>query len=342
MKAAVVEKPGVLVVKDVPVPPMGDYDVLCEMLYGATCSGTDLHLIHNRFPWGCKYPAILGHESIGRATKLGPKVRHLKVGDLITRVGTRAVPGYEIAWGGFAEFGLARDYRAMKEDGCPLAEWDGNRVNQTLPAGTDPAAATMVITWRETLSYVSRMGIGAGAQVLVIGSGGNGLAVAAHARNLGAASVAMLGNETRRKAAAAVGVKLYVDYHAKDPAAALAKERPDGFDFLVDVVGKAGSVDPFLGTLKSGGTVSIYGIDEFGACALHPQKARGPFRFFPASYDEEEAHGRVVAFMREKKLDARVWMDLQHPVPLEKIADAFKAIESRQAIKVLVKLSADR
>ena len=45
MKAAVVGKPSVLRVREVPVPEIDDYHVLCETLYGAACSGTDLHII---------------------------------------------------------------------------------------------------------------------------------------------------------------------------------------------------------------------------------------------------------------------------------------------------------
>ena len=49
MKAAVVEKPGVLSVRDVPEPVRGPYDCLCEILYGATCTATDLHIIAGTF-----------------------------------------------------------------------------------------------------------------------------------------------------------------------------------------------------------------------------------------------------------------------------------------------------
>jgi len=49
MKAAILEKIGVLKVRDIPEPLVGDYDVLCEMLYGATCTGTDQHNIYGRF-----------------------------------------------------------------------------------------------------------------------------------------------------------------------------------------------------------------------------------------------------------------------------------------------------
>ena len=92
MKAAVIEKPGVLVVKEIPVPEVGDYDALCQLLYGATCTGTDQHLIAGRFPWPVSYPTVLGHESVGRVVQVGAKARNFKVGDLISRVGTPPAP----------------------------------------------------------------------------------------------------------------------------------------------------------------------------------------------------------------------------------------------------------
>ena len=63
MKAAIVETPGVLNVRDIPDPKPGEYDALCRNLYAATCSGTDLHLIHGRFPGHVDYPTVLGHSS---------------------------------------------------------------------------------------------------------------------------------------------------------------------------------------------------------------------------------------------------------------------------------------
>ena len=124
MKAAVVEQPGVLVVKDLPPPQVGDYDALVQMLYGATCTGTDQHLIHGRFAWPIKYPTILGHESIGRVIELGRKVRHYKKGDLVTRVGTPAPPGgqYTVSWGGFAE--LSVESEQVRDDARGVIDAD--------------------------------------------------------------------------------------------------------------------------------------------------------------------------------------------------------------------------
>ena len=160
MKAAVVENAGQLVVRELPEPPMGDYEARCEMLYGSVCAGTDTHLLHFHVPfcYWMQMPFILGHESVGRVVDTGEKVRHLKPGDLITRVGSPAVGGIHSGWGGFATTGMASDWRAMQEDG--IDGWKDKTVQQILPPDVDPAVGTLFITWRETLSYMMRMGIG--------------------------------------------------------------------------------------------------------------------------------------------------------------------------------------
>jgi D-arabinose 1-dehydrogenase-like Zn-dependent alcohol dehydrogenase len=340
MKAVFVEEPGRLCVREVPMPAVGDYDVLCALLYGATCTGTDQHILHGRFPFPLEYPLILGHESIGRAVEVGAKVRNFSVGDLITRVGAppAADGSYSVAWGGFAEYGIARDHQAMEADSCPRKEWESHRVNQILPEHFDPAAATMVITWRETLSYISRMGVGKGASILVLGSGGNGLSFVQHAKNLGAAHIAMLGSAAREGLGRQAGVQRYLDYHAPEPVPFLLEEQPAGFDFIIDAVGKKGQVDRVLPTLRPGGLLGIYGIDDYGSLQLNPMAARGTFTYFNGGYDESESHARVVARIEEGKLSASLFMDLETPVALSKIEDAFDRIAARKAVKVLVKL----
>ena len=177
MKAAIVETPGVLNVREVPDPKPGVYDSICRNLYGATCSGTDLHIIHGRFPGRVDYPTVLGHETVGRVVDVGPRVRHLQVGDLVTRSGTNSLsePGLSSTWGGFAEYGIVTDHWAMKDDGLDDVMWKSHVAQQIVPPDVEPAMATMLITWRETLSYVKRMGVSHGATVLLMGSGGVGL-----------------------------------------------------------------------------------------------------------------------------------------------------------------------
>ena len=198
MKAAIVESPGVLVVREIPVPEITEYEGLCELLYGATCTGTDSHLISGHASWGFTRPAILGHESVGRVIKVGKKAKNLKVGDMFVscRTNPTADGKIQLCYGGFAEYGVACDFAAMKEAGIAYPP-KREKLQMLLPAGFDPRVGTMVITWRETLSYLCRMGQMEGKSVLVLGSGGNGLALGVHAKNLGAAKVAMLGNSAQ-------------------------------------------------------------------------------------------------------------------------------------------------
>lgn len=346
MKAAMIERPGTLVVQEIPLPQVGEYDAFCQLLYGATCSGTDQHLIAGRFPWPVRYPTVLGHESIGRVVRVGPRVRHLQPGDLVTRVGTVPSPdgAFSVNWGGFAQFGIARDHWAMREDGLPEETWRPFGIHQVLPPGMDPAAATLIITWRETLSYVSRMGIGAGANVLVIGSGGNGLSFVAHASNLGAQSVVMIGNARRQEVGLSAGATGYLDYRAPDLLSALSARSEmaaGGFDFIIDAVGQVGALDSVLSLLKLGGTIGIYGIDDYGRCQIHPQRARGTFTYYNGGYEEAEAHDRVLSMVQDGRLKADLWLDLEHPFALEEIQKAIAAVRDRKLVKSLVRLSDD-
>jgi threonine dehydrogenase-like Zn-dependent dehydrogenase len=341
MKAAVITKPGVLEVQDVPTPVPGEYDALCKILYGATCTGTDLHLIDGVFPWPPTYPAILGHESVGRVVKVGKRVKNFQVGDLVTRVGSPPLPqaGLDICWGGFSEYGIARDHWEMRKAGLPSEQWSGYRVNQVVPPSIDPRTATMIITWCETFSYLTRMGVQRGASVLVVGSGGNGLAFVAHAANLGCSPIVMAGSPARKKVALKAGASDFFNYRQPDWPGQAARLCPAGFDFVIDAVGRQGSAQASLGQVCGGGVFGVYGVDDFGQVLLDPFKARGPFHWQPNEYDEAEAHGRVVDFVLSGKLDASLWMDMDHPVPLARIGEAYASLRRKEAVKILIDIN---
>jgi len=338
MKAAVIEANNVLTVRDVPEPTIGEYDALVDILYGATCTGTDLALIRGALPFRAPLPTILGHESVGRVLEVGPRVRYLKTGDLVTRVGAPPVGEYTVSWGGFAERGMAKDYRAMEEDGVSTKPWPDARRNRVLPPGTDPAAATMIITWRETLSYITRMGFRAGKSLLVVGSGGNGLAYISHGTNLGGARLAMIGSPRRQDVARRAGATDFFDYKADDLIEQVTATFPDGFDFVIDAIGKKGTAEVGLTFLKSGGTLGIYGLTELGENTINPLHSKGTFTFYHDGYDEAETHEQVMALFEDGKLDAALWLDLDHVYPLERINDAFADLKVRTMVKAVVQL----
>jgi D-arabinose 1-dehydrogenase-like Zn-dependent alcohol dehydrogenase len=341
LKAAVIEKFGSLSVREVPEPEPGEYEALCQLLYGATCTGTDLHIIDGTFPWIGRLPTVPGHESVGRVIALGTKVRHFRIGDIVTRVGMPAAAdgSLTVTWGGYAEFGLAKDHWAMCADGLPESEWKSSRWNQVVQAGIDPRTAPMFTTWRETLSVLLRMGVGAGASVLVVGSGGNGLAFSRHSILLQAAEVTMLGAAYSEERGRQVGVNHFVDYRSEHVTKALQEIQLRGFDFIIDSVGKREIADQILPCLRPGGRYATYGLDDYGKLALNPSRAPGVVCFDPCRYDEAETHQMVSEWVMQGKLKAEPWYDLERPWPLDGIDDAFQGLRQRKSPKVLIRLS---
>ena len=343
MKALVVKKPGFLEVMDVEEPTMGPYDARCEMLYGATCTGTDLHVIDGKFAEHVDYPSIIGHESIGRVLEVGEKVRYLKKGDLVTRVLTResADGKMKLSWGGMCEFGLACDWKAMMEDGVDEKKAKYYQINKVIPEGLiDPMNATMIITWREYLSYIQRIGVKEGEIVLISGSGANGISLGAMARLCGAAEVIMVGSENRRKAALKAGITSYYNYREEADIRYIQKKYSSSLDYIIDATGKSESMNPYLGCLKAGGVVGVYGMDDLNTYAMNPTLVKADFyRVYNGGYLEPETHDRVIEFIREGKLDASVWIDQEHIFTWENAPEAYEYVRAKKAIKTVIRLS---
>lgn len=337
MKAAVITKDFQLQVWDLPEPSVGEYDVLCKMEYGTTCCGTDLRLMRGGHPRPIQYPTILGHESVGRVIEVGKKVKNFHCGDLVTRVGAPSglLDGLTSSWGGFAEYGIAKDHWQMAKDGVERDGWDRYRVNQIVPKGIDSKTAPMMITWRETFSYVKRLGVRENSRVLVLGSGANALAFVAHCTNLGA-DVWCVGNKDRRAVFASHNIHNYYDYKNENLKELLIQDHATALDFIIDGIGTSGTVNKLLFLLKKNGVVGIYGWNDRDTAGINPFMARDTFILYSGGYDEEEAHEAVSAMILKGMLKANDWYDLQNPVPLSQISDAYNDLKQHKALKILI------
>jgi L-iditol 2-dehydrogenase len=340
MKAAVLDEEGKLTVKDLPVPSIGAYQVLVKMCYGSTCAGTDQRLMEKKHPNPVFYPSILGHESVGRAVALGNKVTTFKIGDLISRVGSPAMPdiGIGICWGGFAQYGVATDFLAMERDGFPRTDWEKARVQKLIPADIDEKAAPMIITWRETLSYTTRIGVKKGDNVLIAGSGANSLAFLCHCVYAGAYAV-VLGSADRCKLSLRAGAAAYIDYKSSGQLDQLKALFPDGIDFIIDAVGFSQNVNTALPLLNEGGCIAVYGWHSRNDYGINPFRTNHSFRVYCGGYDEAETHDEVIKRIREGALNASLWYDMDAPVPLEHIGTAYAALRERKALKFLIDLT---
>ena len=140
MRAAVYRGPSSISVETVPVPKIGDGEILVRVHSCGVC-GTDLKKIEYGL---VPPPRIFGHEIAGTVVETGSKVKRFKVGDRVTthhhvpcrhcfycgkklfsqcefyrRTGTTA--GFEPAGGGFAEYVRVMDW-IVEEGTVPIPD----------------------------------------------------------------------------------------------------------------------------------------------------------------------------------------------------------------------------
>ncbi|MNB89329.1 2-deoxy-scyllo-inosamine dehydrogenase [compost metagenome] len=338
MKAVVVTGDCRIVIKELPVPEITEYEVLVENLYGSICTGTDLQIIDGTLR-GIQYPAMLGHESVGRVIRIGEKVKNYALGDLVTSAGAKADVnrGLYSHWGGFAEYGVATDYRVLLEDGLHEQELMPYKCNQKIPAGLPPLEATMIITWRETLSYISRVGVASGDNIMLLGSGSVGLAFANHIVNLGAQCI-VIGNPCMKGYFSDIGVHHFYDYKHEDVVKQIQSEHHPSFNCLIDAVGSAEYTQKLLALLPGRGKVGVYGLKQVEDYKISPLSHKGSITFCNYGYDPEEVHEQVVASMLCHQLCASNWYTPQSVFVMDEIAEAVEQLRQRKIMKAVIKI----
>ena len=228
----------------------GARDVRIQILFCGVCH-SDLHFV--RGEWGpVPYPAIPGHEIVGRV---------LGVGCLVDSCRTCAscAAGLEQ----YCETGHTQTYGGTeKETGRPtMGGYSAEivvdeRFVLRIPDGLDLAAtAPLLCAGITTYSPLRTWGVGPGSRVGVVGLGGLGHMAVKLARAMGA-HVALFttspekGEDARRLGASEVIM-------SRDPAA-LAAAR-NSLDLILDTVSAAHDLEPLLAALTRDGTLVLLG-----------------------------------------------------------------------------------
>jgi threonine dehydrogenase-like Zn-dependent dehydrogenase len=342
--AGVVSRFGEVHAQEVPVPKIGEYDALVKIVACAFCNGTDSHIIEGTFPFLSPLPVILGHESVGQVIELGSKVRNYKPGDLVFRPMAvyKDVPGApNISWGGFAEYGVISDGKAMIEDkaGNPLAgSWP---MQQVIPDGIDPVEATTLITVKENLSSLRIGRFTSGQSLLIFGSGPVGMSFALCGRMLGASLIVLVGRRIERlKQTMDFGVDMSIDA-SKEDVVKRARElsKGKGFDMVIEAIGDYGLINSAVKTVARNGTVGLYGVppvsrDEFQQFPLDFRGTPGNWSLSFLNPDEPSTHEIVCGWAKHGLVPMKRFVT--HTLPLREIHRAYEIIKSGNAIKVVL------
>ncbi len=240
-------------------------DIEIEILYCGVCH-SDLHTARN--DWGGTiYPAVPGHEIVGKVTKVGSEVTKLKVGDyagvgclvdscrecdsckqdleqycLPGSTGTyngrdKHLGGH--TYGGYSEKVVVDEHFVLKVP-----------VNLDL-AAVAPLLCAGITTW----SPLRHWSVRKGSKVAVVGLGGLGHMAIKLAKGLGAEVTLFSRTDGKTKDAFQLGADAVIISTEKDQM----KSVKGKFDLIIDTVPYVHDVNPYVFTLNISGTLVLVG-----------------------------------------------------------------------------------
>jgi threonine dehydrogenase-like Zn-dependent dehydrogenase len=278
------------------------------------------------------YPSILGHESVGRVSKVGRHVRYLIPGQLVTRCSAYGWDSPPIAmyWGGLAEGGVVRDTQAWQEDHAGQVSSD-HFPHVVFDAEHSPEDIALSISLAETWSIAAEAGGLVGDVVGVSGTGIAGLSLVSFARLLGAKSIVCVG---RRKERLQRALDLGATHTAiAGPEADSLFRELGGAEVVFEASGKAPAVDAAYRWVRPGGRLIIYSAPD-EPVPLNVMAAPREASLSVARPREGAVLRSVVNLVESGALRRDLFLSGSYP--FDRIDDAFRAIDEGSVIKTLV------
>ena len=262
MKQAVMQSPGTIEYRDVPIPEIMDNQILVHIRRIGVC-GSDIHVFHGRHPY-TSYPVVQGHEVSGVVEKLGARVSGFNPGNKVT-IEPQVSCGkcypcnhgmYNICKSlkvlGFQTTGTASDYFAV----------DAEKLVK-LPESISLNEGAMIEPLAVGIRAVQKAGDISGLNVLVFGAGPIGNLVAQSAKGMGASSVMIVDvNNLRLKIAEKCGIDFTVNPLEKDLAKVIARcfGREKKADLIIECAGVSETLESAILNARKGTTIIIVAV----------------------------------------------------------------------------------
>jgi len=267
MKAVVkyADAPGATEMRDVPIPEIGDKDVLVEVAYVGIC-GTDPHLHKNTSSFKFVRPFILGHEFAGTISEAGAKVTGFSVGDRVTSE-THA------EYCGKCTLCRQNNYPLCRERKGYGFHVDGaftkyvkvpERILHRVPANVSLKAASITEPFCVAYkSFVSNSNVNPGDTVVIIGPGSIGILCARLAQLSGAGEIVVIGTEgddRRLELSKDFGATITINSSKEDPIKRIMS-LADGYgaDLVIDLAGSSPTLKLSMDIVRPAGQITKIG-----------------------------------------------------------------------------------
>lgn len=248
MKAALLQRPGEIVIDDVPEQEPGPEDVRIAV-GGVGLCGSDLAVFTGKWT-APRYPWIGGHEAFGRVEAVGERVAPGRIGEVVVVEPNVACFDCPQCARGITSACARRQSVGMNRAGA-LAEM---LVVPSANAWAIPGPAERDLACVEPLAVVEaalrRLGDPVPERALVVGVGSQGLLMSLSLVARGSSVLVHDVSQERMALAATLGAR---------PLSPSDAEAPVGL--VVDTVGTPASIEVALRHVAIGGTLLVLGLD---------------------------------------------------------------------------------
>jgi threonine dehydrogenase-like Zn-dependent dehydrogenase len=350
MRATIIHGPGDIRVEDRDYPSVQlPTDVVVKVTASCVC-GSDLWPYRGSRP--TRRPSAIGHEFIGVVESTGADVTQLNAGDFVIapfvvscgecpqcRNGVTVACARLAGWGGRDDSGINIDGGQGEAVRVPLAE--STLVKVPLTGEPDDALRKNLLTLSDVMATGHHAAlsaqVSAGRTVVVVGDGAVGLCAVLAARRLGAERIIAMSRHADRQAIAREFGATDIVEERGDDGVAKVRELLGGVlaDSVLECVGTKEAMDQALHAVRPGGALGFVGAPTGGAeislghlFSKNITVAGGmaPARTYIPELLDDVLAGRINP--------GRVF-DVE--MPLEEAAEAYKAMDERRAIKVLLR-----
>jgi threonine dehydrogenase-like Zn-dependent dehydrogenase len=338
---------GETALQDIPVPSVGDDDLLIEVKAAGIC-GSDLAYDHGEHPEHLNCPVVLGHEFAGIVSQVGKNVKGWSIGDRIVSDNTGYVCGtcQACATGQFLQcehrlglgYGMDGGFTDYVRISGDLLRKNPNSLFCIPNSVSFQEAAILDPICNAYMAVVQESSVLPGEDIVVFGTGPIGLFSIQIAHLMGCAHIIVIGRSTseeKLKIARKFGatdvilsdqqdIVLEIDRITKGKKVAVA----------IDAAGPNSVLRQAISIVKKGGEIIKIGYDSqpcpFSLDELINKgiSLKGHFGY------NFESWNNVLRLLEIGKLDTA--SVITHYIPLEDWQIGFDLIRRRQAIKIII------
>lgn len=335
MRAAVFEKTGSFVIKDVKTPMIESDDQIILEVKAVSICGTDVHITSDPPGYIATPETTLGHEFVGTVVEKGAKVSNLEIGDRVVvnpnnycgecfycRKNLPNLCEHIEALGIDFDGAFAKYCRVSSKVAYKISK----SVSDEVAACAEPLACA--------INGVKKVNVLPGESAVIVGSGPIGLMIAMLLKASGIGKCFLLEmSPWRAEFAKKLKIATVLNPRDQDACGIVMQETGIGADYVFDVTGS--QLKSSLGYVRRGGKIVLFGVNKKAVSEISQCEITTNEVSVLGTWLANATFPEAVKVLEEKMIDvAALVTDV---MPLEDIHKGLEKLAKGQAIKVVIK-----